>query len=264
MTNVVLFMSDEHNPRYSSVYGHQFVRTPHLERLAARGTVYQNAYCPSPLCVPSRSAFMAGRHVHEIQRYNNCKLIESREPGYGEVLAAQGVHTTYLGSALNLYRDPRQFGFSELIDVTSNPRPVRPADVLRGVQQPDKRVTDAAHGTVADRFATDIEYVDHAVEWLHDIAPGLDRPWTITVNVHPPHPPYTADPEHWGLYEGLGDLPLQEPYLWDDCGWLSNRWCELLPVAAEIKQRCMTLDNPLLRLELVNDMLERLGIRVPH
>lgn len=63
--------------------------------------------------------------------------------------------------------------------------------------------------------------------------------------------------------EGLGDLPLQEPYLWDNCGWLSNRWCELLPVSAEIKQRCMTLDNPLLRLELVNDMLERLGIRVP-
>ena len=64
--------------------------------------------------------------------------------------------------------------------------------------------------------------------------------------------------------EGLGDLPLQEPYHWDDCGWLANRWCELLPVASDIKQRCMVLDNPLLRLELVNDMLERLGIRVPH
>lgn len=63
--------------------------------------------------------------------------------------------------------------------------------------------------------------------------------------------------------EGLGDLPLQEPYQWDDCGWLANRWCELLPVSADIKQRCMVLDNPLLRLELVNDMLERLGIRVP-
>ncbi len=64
--------------------------------------------------------------------------------------------------------------------------------------------------------------------------------------------------------EGLGDLPLQEPYHWDDCGWLANRWCELLPVSSDIKQRCMVLDNPLLRLELVNDTLERLGIRVPH
>lgn len=223
MTNVVLFMSDEHNPRYSSVYGHSFVRTPHLERLAARGTVYQNAYCPSPLCVPSRSAFMTGRYVHEIQRYNNCKLIESREPGYGQVLAEQGVHSAYLGSALNLYRDPRQQGFSELVDVTSNPLPVSRRAVERGVQQPGKRVTDTAHGPVEDRFATDIGYIDHAVEWLHDTAPGLDRPWTITVNVHPPHPPYTADPHHWEMYEGLGDLPehgvdnesAQHPYTQD-------------------------------------------------
>ena len=64
--------------------------------------------------------------------------------------------------------------------------------------------------------------------------------------------------------EGLGDLPLQEPYHWNDCGWLANRWSELLPVSSDIKQRSMVLDNPLLRLELVNDMLERLGIRVPH
>jgi Lon protease-like protein len=40
-----------------------------------------------------------------------------------------------------------------------------------------------------------------------------------------------------------------------DCGWVANRWCELLPLAPHIKQQLMALDNPLLRLELVNDML---------
>ena len=60
---------------------------------------------------------------------------------------------------------------------------------------------------------------------------------------------------------GLHDMALQTPYRWDDCGWLANRWCELLPISSEIKQRCMSLDNPLLRLELVADLLERLGIR---
>ena len=46
----------------------------------------------------------------------------------------------------------------------------------------------------------------------------------------------------------------------DDCGWVSNRWCELLPVPLELKQRLMELDNPLVRLELVGDVLERSGI----
>lgn len=40
-----------------------------------------------------------------------------------------------------------------------------------------------------------------------------------------------------------------------DCGWVANRWCELLPLAPLIKQQLMALDNPLLRLELINDFL---------
>jgi Lon protease-like protein len=46
----------------------------------------------------------------------------------------------------------------------------------------------------------------------------------------------------------------------DDCGWVANRWCELLPVPTDLKQRLMELDNPLVRLELVCDVLERTGI----
>ncbi|MES2508735.1 MAG: LON peptidase substrate-binding domain-containing protein [Pseudomonadota bacterium] len=55
-------------------------------------------------------------------------------------------------------------------------------------------------------------------------------------------------------------MPLVAPYHLDDCGWVANRWCELLPIPLELKQRLMELDNPLVRLELVSDILERTGI----
>ena len=55
-------------------------------------------------------------------------------------------------------------------------------------------------------------------------------------------------------------MPVQPPYQLDDCAWVANRWCELLPMPLEHKQRLMELDNPLLRLELVSDLLERSGI----
>ena len=55
-------------------------------------------------------------------------------------------------------------------------------------------------------------------------------------------------------------MPLQPPYQLDDCGWVANRWCELLPMPVDLKQRLMELDNPLLRLELVSDILDRTGI----
>ncbi|MCM3564471.1 MAG: LON peptidase substrate-binding domain-containing protein [Hydrogenophaga sp.] len=60
--------------------------------------------------------------------------------------------------------------------------------------------------------------------------------------------------------ESIDQLPIQPPYHWDDAGWVANRWAELLPAPVELKQRLMALDNPLLRLELVADLLDKLGL----
>jgi Lon protease-like protein len=57
-----------------------------------------------------------------------------------------------------------------------------------------------------------------------------------------------------------GPMPLLPPWRLDDCGWVANRWCELLPLPVTLKQRLMELDNPLVRLELVSDVLTRTGI----
>lgn len=59
----------------------------------------------------------------------------------------------------------------------------------------------------------------------------------------------------------IEELPLQPPYLWSYSGWLANRWCELLPLPADERQRLMQLENPLLRLELVADQLDRLHLK---
>jgi Lon protease-like protein len=55
------------------------------------------------------------------------------------------------------------------------------------------------------------------------------------------------------------EMPFEPPYHLDDCGWVANRWCEILPLPLQHKQRLMELDNPLLRLELINDLLDRGG-----
>ncbi len=68
--------------------------------------------------------------------------------------------------------------------------------------------------------------------------------------------------EKWQAQSG-GDAaaaPLPQPWHLQDCGWVANRWCELLPLAPALKQQLMALDNPLMRLELVGDILARHGI----
>jgi uncharacterized protein len=54
-------------------------------------------------------------------------------------------------------------------------------------------------------------------------------------------------------------MPIAKPYLFDDCGWVANRWCELIPMQSAQRHRLLTLDNPLIRLELVHDLLETSG-----
>ena len=64
--------------------------------------------------------------------------------------------------------------------------------------------------------------------------------------------------QHLQAQDGaLQDGPIPPPYRWDDSGWLANRWCELLPLPPQLKQHFLALDHPLLRLELVADLLDR-------
>ncbi|KQW03132.1 LON peptidase substrate-binding domain-containing protein [Rhizobacter sp. Root1221] len=59
--------------------------------------------------------------------------------------------------------------------------------------------------------------------------------------------------------QGLGDddMPLQAPWRFDDCGWVANRWCDLLPLSNALRQQLLVVDSPLVRLELVADALDR-------
>ena len=58
--NFLVILSDQHNPHNLGCTGDARVRTPHLDDLARRGVLFDNTYCASPLCVPSRSAILTG------------------------------------------------------------------------------------------------------------------------------------------------------------------------------------------------------------
>jgi Lon protease-like protein len=57
-----------------------------------------------------------------------------------------------------------------------------------------------------------------------------------------------------------GAKPFLPPYRFDDAGWVANRWCELLPVSLAAKQKLMELDEPLVRLQLVDEFLRSKGV----
>ncbi len=78
--NILLIMSDEHDPAVTGCYGHLNIETPHLDRLASEGTTFDNAYTACPICVPARMSFMTGQYVHQIGTWDNGSPLRVQSP----------------------------------------------------------------------------------------------------------------------------------------------------------------------------------------
>jgi len=212
LSNVLLLMSDEHNPRYAGPYGHAGIHTPMMDRLASEGVVFDAAYCPSPLCLPSRSALMAGQRVHELQTYSNCTVNLDASPlSYGAALAGQDVHATYIGK-VDVYARGSDLGFSEMLRPGDRTWP-GDANQRRNPLATRERADERAkgYGPHEEAGAGDLRCVDAAVDWLCGTASRLDQPWVLVINVANPHFPHRAQPELWDLYPDGGDLPSHGP-----------------------------------------------------
>lgn len=73
------------------------IKTPNLDALAADAVVFDSAYCPSPLCAPSRMSMITGQLPTKIASYDNASSIDPSIPTYAHYLRAAGYETTLAG-----------------------------------------------------------------------------------------------------------------------------------------------------------------------
>ena len=97
-----------------------------------------------------------------------------------------------------------------------------------------------------------------------------DALWLADASLLPDDEPAAVAAEHERSAHALhnavvslaerGRAPFAMPHRFDDAGWVANRWCELLPIPVAAKQRLMALDDPALRLRLVDEFLHSRGV----
>src|SRR5258706_368920 len=114
-SNLIVILSDEHNKRVTGCYGHPLIKTPNLDRLAARGTRFTSAYTNGPICVPARASFATGQYVHEIRYWDNAIAYDGRVPSWGHRLMEQDHRVTSIGKLHYVDSDARRNGFDEEI-----------------------------------------------------------------------------------------------------------------------------------------------------
>ncbi|MBD3625786.1 MAG: sulfatase-like hydrolase/transferase, partial [Rhodobacteraceae bacterium] len=86
--NILYIMSDQHARGVAGCYGDRIVQTPALDRLAATGVTFDAAYCPSPICVPSRMSAFTGQWPSDQQCWTLQDQLSSDRPTWMPALGA--------------------------------------------------------------------------------------------------------------------------------------------------------------------------------
>ncbi|WP_282150821.1 choline-sulfatase [Ruegeria atlantica] len=208
--NILVIMADQLAPHFTGAYGHKVAKTPHLDALAARGMRFDAAYCNSPLCAPSRFAFMSGQHISRIAAYDNASEFRASVPTFAHYLKSLG-YRTCLSGKMHFVGPDQLHGFEDRVTTD-----IYPADFAwtPDWEAPDERIDKWYHNmqTVKESglaHATfQIDYDDEvgfaANRWLFDVARdkarGNDAPFAMVVSFIHPHDPYVGRPEWWILY----------------------------------------------------------------
>ena len=214
--NVLVLMSDEHNPKFLGCAGHPYIQTPHLDRLAAGGTRFASAYTCSPICVPARAAFATGRYVHDIGFWDNGDPYDGSVPSWHHALRGAGHAAVSIGKLHFRGRPGDDHGWSQEI---------LPMHVIDGigdvkglvreripVRKGGEKMAKLAGPGESTYTRYDQQIAGAACDWLaRAAAQPAGKPWVLFVSLVCPHFPLTA-PERWYAHYHAMDLPPPKCY----------------------------------------------------
>lgn len=204
--NILLIMADQLAPQYTSAYGHPLVQTPHMDALAERGMRFDNAYCNSPLCAPSRFSFMSGQLVTDIGAYDNACEFPASIPTFAHYLKRMG-YKTCLSGKMHFVGPDQLHGFEERVTTD-----VYPADYAwtpdweNHGERIDKwyhnmdSVKEAGIAAVTFQLDYDDEVAFFAKRKIFDYARSGETFCLVASFIHP-HDPYVARQKWWDLYD---------------------------------------------------------------
>ena len=213
--NVLFIATDDWRPEIAC-YGTTAIKTPNVDKLAARGVRFDRAYCQFPLCNPSRSSLLTGRYPTTTGVLDNIVFFRDAHPDWVTLpqhFKSQGYAVARTGKIFHGGMDDPK-AWAETLDGRSgkkcgtgggkSPTNVTAAPANAGQARPAKKGYDPA---LSDRIVVldgdgeshqDFDVAVHGIELLEKYC---DQPFFIAVGFHKPHSPPTAPKRFFDLYD---------------------------------------------------------------
>ncbi|MEM9703109.1 MAG: sulfatase, partial [Planctomycetota bacterium] len=204
--NVLVLLADDHRYDALGFLGHPFLKTPHLDRLAAEGVHCANAIVTTSLCSPSRASILTGLYAHNHGVTDNYNPPRDGLVWFPQHLQSAGYETAFIGKWHMGDTDVAQPGFDHWISFRG-----------QGTYYPDGRGTSRqvpqnSDGTMnvngkrvkQQGYITD-ELTDYALDWLEE-RKG-EKPWLCYVSHKAVHSDFVPADRHRGLYENAAWEP---------------------------------------------------------
>jgi len=218
--NVLFIASDDLNTCLSC-YGHPLVRTPNLDRLAARGVRFARAYCQYPLCNPSRASLMTGLAPDTTTVYDNSRHFRDAVPDVvtlGQLFQKNGYFSARVGKIFH-YGVPSQIGTDGLDDKPTWNRVVNPCGVDRTKEEAflTNYTPQRGLGSAVCYYASparDEEHTDGMVarETVRLMEEHRNDPWFLAAGFYRPHVPWIAPVKYFDQFplERIQLIPFRE------------------------------------------------------
>lgn len=195
-------------------YGHPFIETPNIDRLARSGVLFENAFCQNPVCVPSRVSMLSGMYCHQTGVYGNDDAMKPEDSHLLRTFNDAGYKSANVGK-VHLGITPQQAGFQEHHGIEHDGTPHwnvpndYPSDwpwksfAAKGFPKPVIYATD-----MCPRECTYCAVgVDQAIDIFkrHDHA---SQPLLLRLSLNRPHTPVSSPEPYSTMYASRTELPV--------------------------------------------------------